>query len=99
MSLYLAIWNTSTLVAILAFSFACTLYLRRKPRRSGLPLPPGPKKWPIIGNLLQLPTSFEWEVYAKWGETYGAYFDSALASSVILMYVLDVEFRIGYPSC
>ena len=34
--------------------FLVRLHLRRKPRRSGLLWPPGPKRWLIIGNLLQL---------------------------------------------
>jgi len=34
-------------------------------------MPPGPKGWPLIGNLLDLPTTHEWEVFAKWGEKWG----------------------------
>ena len=33
-------------------------------------LPPGPKKLPFIGNLLSMPTTHEWETFAKWGQEY-----------------------------
>ncbi|KAG6809315.1 hypothetical protein H0H92_000727 [Tricholoma furcatifolium] len=48
--------------------FALVLYIFLKRRRdaSRLPLPPGPKKLPIIGNLLDIPKSFEWITYHKW---------------------------------
>ncbi|GAV99374.1 cytochrome p450 [Lentinula edodes] len=34
-------------------------------------MPPGPQGWPLIGNLLDLPTAYEWEIFAKWGERWG----------------------------
>ncbi|EEB92377.1 hypothetical protein MPER_09122, partial [Moniliophthora perniciosa FA553] len=36
-----------------------------------LPLPPGPKRQPLIGNLLDMPSEKEWLTFAKWGELYG----------------------------
>jgi hypothetical protein len=40
-------------------------------RRTRFPLPPGPKGWPVIGNLLDLPKVKEWETYHSWSQTYG----------------------------
>lgn len=44
---------------------------RRAANPNGLPYPPGPRRAPIIGNLLQLPQEKEWEVYEEWTKIYG----------------------------
>ena len=36
-----------------------------------LPPLPGPRSWPGIGNLLDIPTGRPWEAYARWKEIYG----------------------------
>ena len=61
-------------------SFGCILLFgrfklnlrRRNP--NGLPLPPGPKGLPLIGNLFDFPTNHQWLVYDEWQKTYGKYF-------------------------
>ncbi|KAJ6603388.1 cytochrome P450 [Mycena vulgaris] len=40
--------------------------------RSQLPLPPGPKKIPFLGNLLDMPSTFEWETYMEWSKKYNS---------------------------
>ncbi|KAK0193917.1 cytochrome P450 [Armillaria mellea] len=40
-------------------------------RRRRLPLPPGPKGLPIIGNLWDVPAEYPWLTYAQWTATYG----------------------------
>ena len=58
--------------AILAYSVAVVslLWLIRR-WRSTHKLPPGPKGWPIIGNLFDMPRDYAWLKYAEWGKIYG----------------------------
>ena len=39
-------------------------------QRRGRNLPPGPKKYPLIGSVLSMPTTLEWETYRNWGKEY-----------------------------
>ncbi|EMD33935.1 hypothetical protein CERSUDRAFT_107728 [Gelatoporia subvermispora B] len=62
-----------SVVLLLALSGAVVAYVlfARHASAHKLPLPPGPKGWPLIGNMLDMPQDKPWETYAKWGKTYG----------------------------
>jgi hypothetical protein len=64
--------------------------IRRKPI-GGLPLPPGPKPLPLIGNLLDMPKVKDWETYHEWSRRYGdvIYFE-ALGSKIVVLDSADV---------
>lgn len=47
------------------------------------PLPPGPKGWPLIGNLLEVPSTEPWKGYAELGEKWGESF--TIVSETILV--------------
>jgi hypothetical protein len=58
-----------------ALSFGVILFGQWKKGRdrnpNGLPLPPGPKGYPLIGNLFDMPANKPWIVYDEWRKTYG----------------------------
>ena len=59
-------------LTVLFFSYI--LFRQSKKDRSnpkGLPLPPGLKGYPLIGNLFDLPVNDAWLVYDEWSKTYG----------------------------
>lgn len=62
---------SSLLLAIVAYAAIRIVILFRK--RKPYPLPPGPKPWPLLGNITDLPSPGvrEWEFWRKHRESYG----------------------------
>lgn len=63
--------TTSVLALGIVTVLAWTL---RDRSRNRLPLPPGPKPFPLIGNVLDMPREKEWETYERWSRQYGTSF-------------------------
>ncbi|KAI0275201.1 cytochrome P450 [Gloeopeniophorella convolvens] len=55
---------------ILASCLFTVAYVIRNRKHTDRQLPPGPKGWPIIGNLLDMPKSQEWITFQQWSKDY-----------------------------
>lgn len=77
--------ETLTLFALILCSVVF-LVLSHRSRRARLP---GPQGLPIIGNVLDMPSSHEWLTFSKWADTFGT--GSLLVSMCAL--VIDVLFH------
>ncbi|KAG6908815.1 hypothetical protein DXG01_003168 [Tephrocybe rancida] len=74
-------------VGAVAFAVAIYVYFKQRSNGAQLPLPPGPKKFPLIGNLLDIPKRFEWVTYHKWCQELGSdiiHLDLAGTSIIVL---------------
>ena len=56
-----------TIVAVLL------LWFTQSRRRGSTALPPGPKSYPLIGNVLDMMVPELWEVAQRWGKSYGMF--------------------------
>lgn len=54
--------------AAIACHFVYTKWLN--PKRH-LPLPPGPTRLPLVGNIHQIPIEYQHETFADWARKYG----------------------------
>ena len=37
-------------------------------------MPPGPRGLPLLGNILNMPTTESWLIFAEWAKIYGMFF-------------------------
>ncbi|KAJ7247336.1 cytochrome P450 [Mycena rebaudengoi] len=81
--LALLLYDSAIICVALIILYA--VYYRRS--MSMLPLPPGPSKLPLVGNLFDMPRKFEWETYMQWSREYNSdiiHLNVAGASIVVL---------------
>ena len=60
-------------------------------QRQGRNLPPGPKKYPLIGSLLSMPSTLEWETFGKCGKEYSQSWFKILILRLYLMFSADSD--------
>jgi hypothetical protein len=62
--------NDHPYLSVVSVFLGCAALIRFV-RRGRSNLPPGPKGYPIVGNLFDLPQTYVWEKFAELGEKYG----------------------------
>jgi hypothetical protein len=60
------------IVALLAAIVMARSFIKKN-AQGQLPLPPGPKPLPILGNLHRMNRDFPWVTYKEWSDIYGLF--------------------------
>ncbi|KAL0940399.1 uncharacterized protein CTRU02_203162 [Colletotrichum truncatum] len=79
--------------AVTAFFLSFVIYLLQNELiryRSRIRKLPGPRGWPVVGNLFQHPKEVTAETYRKWAQTYGPVFQIQLGNTTAVI-VSSVE--------
>ena len=63
--------NDHPYISLASAVLGCAALIRLV-RRRRYNLPPGPKGYPIIGNLFDMPPTHSWEKFGEFGKLYGA---------------------------
>ncbi|KAJ7458888.1 cytochrome P450 [Mycena latifolia] len=80
--------------ALLGSILGLIIFFYGNRNRNRLPLPPGPKKLPLVGNMFQVPSDRMWEVYRDWSKEFNSdiiHLDVAGTSIVVLSSVEAVK--------
>ncbi|KAJ8079586.1 hypothetical protein PM082_011173 [Marasmius tenuissimus] len=88
------VFSIADVLASLGIITTVVLYLRRTSSARRSSTPPGPQGLPLIGNLLQVPTKFEWQTYHKWCRELGTdiiHLDALGVSIIVLDSVKAAE--------
>ena len=67
-------WDSPFILVSLGVAFVFvvrSIVTQRKRNPRGLPLPPGPKGLPVLGNIFQFPKALLWEEYDKLCKQHG----------------------------
>ncbi|KAH9941438.1 cytochrome P450 [Amylocystis lapponica] len=74
--------STPQLLILACFTLAVVLAFRR---RTSLPLPPGPRRAPIFGNLLQVDPLRLYPKFQEWAKEYGEIFSLRFGAQTIVV--------------
>ncbi|KAK7441017.1 hypothetical protein VKT23_016798 [Stygiomarasmius scandens] len=58
----------NAVIVFILFTLSAWLFASRKKTP---PLPPGPPKRLFVGNLFDLPSTYDWKTYGEWADKYG----------------------------
>ncbi|KAH9889257.1 cytochrome P450 [Cubamyces lactineus] len=81
-----AVFESTTLVVCACIAVFLVLRAWKRRKASALPLPPGPRGLPLLGNLFDIPRKAAWKTFAEWGKAYGDVVHlNVLGRSIILL--------------
>ncbi|KAJ7477019.1 putative monooxygenase [Mycena galericulata] len=67
MSISVSLRSTVLAATVVSIGYLLSRLVTQRRRN----LPPGPRRWPLIGSVLEIPQSHQWVTFSNWAKTYG----------------------------